>query len=138
MRVAALIITFFSTLNAAEIRWINSYKEALELSKKEKKNILVLITSTTCPWCRKLENTTLEDSAIIDRINTDYIALALTRGKSEYPQNKLSAKMVPMSYFLSPDEKIIYKIPGYWDVQDYQSVLDDVERKSNHYEKGKN
>ncbi|MCL4431490.1 MAG: hypothetical protein M1300_04115 [Epsilonproteobacteria bacterium] len=53
----------------------------------------------------------------------------MTRDKSVYPKN-LSAKMVPMSYFIDPaNGKVIYSIPGYWDSEDYNSVLDDALRK---------
>lgn len=89
---------------------------------------MVLITSEQCRWCRKFEATTLQDSTIAGRINTDFASVHVTRDKSIYPKN-LTAKMVPMSYFLDDEGKVIYSIPGYWGVEDYNSVLDDAIRK---------
>jgi thioredoxin-related protein len=37
--------------------------------------------------------------------------------------------MVPMSYFLDGEGKVIYSIPGYWTSEDYLSILDDALRK---------
>jgi thioredoxin-related protein len=42
--------------------------------------------------------------------------------------------MVPMTYFAAPDGRIIYSVPGYWQEEDYLSMMGDVERK---YEKQK-
>ncbi|MDP1784791.1 MAG: DUF255 domain-containing protein [Sulfuricurvum sp.] len=113
----------------AEITWNSSYDEALLKAKKEAKPLMVLITSEQCRWCRKLENTTLQDEEIISRINAKFQAVNITKDKSIYPKN-LSAKMVPMSYFIDPSNgKVLYSIPGYWGSEDYNSILDDALRK---------
>ncbi len=112
-------------IHATEVQWYHSYNKAVEKATEEDKNILLLITSETCRWCRKLEATTLEEESIAARINRHYIAVALTREKDSYP-DYLDAKMVPMSYFLTPQGRVINSMPGYWDVEDYHSILDDV------------
>jgi thioredoxin-related protein len=115
-------------LNANEITWVKSYKEAEELAQKENKRILVLLTSKSCRWCRKLEHTTLESSSIVERINQKYIAVNLKRCKDDFP-TYLKAPIVPFSYFLSSEGRVIVKTPGYWNEEDYNSFLDDVDRK---------
>ncbi|MCL4431979.1 MAG: DUF255 domain-containing protein [Epsilonproteobacteria bacterium] len=113
----------------AEIAWNSSYDTALAKAKKESKPLMVLITTEQCRWCRKLESTTLKDKEIISRINTKFQAVNVIKDKSIYPKN-LTAKMVPTSYFIDPStEKVIYSIPGYWDSEDYNSVLDEALRK---------
>lgn len=113
----------------AEITWNSSYDEALLKAKKESKPLMVVITSEQCRWCRKLESTTLQDEEIVARINTKFQAVNVTKDKSAYPKN-LTAKMVPMSYFIDPSNgKVLYSIPGYWGSEDYSSILDDALRK---------
>lgn len=34
-----------------------------------------------------------------------------------------------MSYFLTPEGRVIYSVPGYWDEEDYLSMMGDVQRK---------
>lgn len=112
-------------LSAGEIVWSKTFAEAEAKAKQESKPLLVLITSESCQWCRKLESTTLEDEKIVGKIKSGFVAVHVTRDKSIYPKN-LTAKMVPMSYFLDNDGKVIYSMPGFWPTEDYDSILDDA------------
>ncbi len=129
MKKIFLLMVFTVSVFGTEITWNNSYEQALAKAKKESKPLMVLITSEQCRWCRKLENTTLQDEEIVARINAKFQAVNVTKDKSVYPKN-LSAKMVPMSYFIDPSNgKVLYSIPGYWGSEDYHSILDDALRK---------
>jgi thioredoxin-related protein len=113
------------SLSAAEIDWAHSYAEAQERAKKEQKNILLLITTESCRWCRRLESTTLQNDKVVKRINAEYVAVHVTRDKDKYPED-LVARRVPMSYFLKSDGEVIHDMMGFWNVEDYLSVLDDA------------
>ena len=128
MRILLLVALFISTMFAGEIEWNSGYEVAKAKAQKEDKIIYAVITSETCQWCRRLENSTLEDRAVVENMNSKFSAVALTRGKDKYPPC-LKAKMVPMSYFLTPDGRVLYSVPGYWNEEDYLSILGDVERK---------
>ncbi|MCX6073490.1 MAG: DUF255 domain-containing protein [Campylobacterales bacterium] len=126
-----LVVALLLTLSAcgSEVMWNSGYDQALAKAKKENKPLMVLITSEECRWCRKLEATTLQNDEIVSRINTSFEAVNVTKEKSIYPKT-LTAKMVPMSYFIDPrNGKVLYSIPGYWEAEDYSSVLDDALRK---------
>ena len=125
------LITFFLLLlplQADEVNWNSDFAAAKAKAQKEDKIIYAVITSETCRWCRKLEATTLQDPKIIESLNEKYAAVAITRGEGTYPQC-FKAKMVPMTYFAAPDGRIIYSVPGYWQEEDYLSMMGDVERK---------
>jgi len=130
MRSFLLIISLsVFSLYAAELNWADSYKDAVSKAKNDKKNIMVLITTKTCRWCRKLESETLVDKNVIERLNKDYISLHITRGEGEYP-DFLEAPAVPATYFLDVDgNPLIKRVMGYWNVEDYFSFLDDVDYK---------
>lgn len=115
-------------LMGADINWSSNFEEAQAKAKKDHKPLLVLITSEQCRWCRKFEATTLQDNEIVGRLNSSFTMVHVTRDKSIYPKN-LTAKMVPMNYFLDGEGKVIYSIPGYWGTEDYNSVLDDAIRQ---------
>jgi len=123
-----LSLSIFS-LCAMELNWAETYQEALVKAKAENKNIMLLITSHTCRWCRKLESETLTNEEVITRMNKDYISVHVTRGEDDYPQ-ELVAPGVPATYFLDNEgNPIIRKVMGYWNVEDYSSFLDDVDYK---------
>lgn len=122
------ILTFFiliTTLFGADLEWPNDYKDALVQAKKENKNIYMLITSENCRWCRKFEATTLEDESIIERLESKYILLHISRDRDYLPE-KYKTKRVPRHYFITPDEQVIYTFLGYWNTMDFNSFLDDV------------
>jgi len=129
MKILLLFALFTITLFGGEIGWNDTFAEAQAKAKKESKPLMVLITSEQCRWCRKLEATTLSDETVISKINTKFVPVHVTRDKDVYPKT-LTAKMVPMSYFLDGEGKVLYSIPGYWPVEDYQSVLDDALRRA--------
>lgn len=125
MKKWALLALLVANLLASDIGWSDTYDQAQAKAKKESKPLLVLITSEQCRWCRKFEATTLQDEDVITKVNSKFVAVHVTRDKSVYPKN-LTAKMVPMSYFLDENGKVLYSMPGYWPVEDYQSILDDA------------
>ncbi|PHR58106.1 MAG: thioredoxin [Arcobacter sp.] len=126
-----LVLLYLSAFSVfgAELNWADSYKDAITKAKAENKNVMLLITSHTCRWCRKLESETLTDEGIIKRMNKDYISVHVTRGEDNYPA-ALVAPGVPATYFLDSEGKpIIKKVMGYWNIEDYISFLDDVDYK---------
>ena len=125
MKKLALLALLMANLFAGDIAWNDTYEQAQAKAKKESKPLLVLITSEQCRWCRKFEATTLQDEDVISKLNSKFVTVHVTRDKSIYPKN-LTAKMVPMNYFLDANGKVIYSMPGYWPVDDYQSILDDA------------
>lgn len=129
MKKIALLALLMANLFAVEIAWNDTYAQAQAKAKKESKPMLVIITTEECRWCRKLEATTLSDDEVVSKINSHFVPVHITRDKSVYPKN-LTAKMVPMSYFLDGNGKVLYSMPGYWPVEDYQSILDDALRKA--------
>ena len=130
MKNILLLLSLLSfSLYSSELNWADSYKDAISKAKAENKNVMLLITSHTCRWCRKLESETLMDEDIIKRVNKDYISIHVTRGEDEYPE-ELVAPGVPATYFLDNNGKpIIRKVMGYWNAEDYFSFLDDVDYK---------
>jgi len=126
MRMLVMIIAAAWSLFGAEINWAHTYAEAQERAVKEQKNLLVLITTERCRWCRKLEAFTLTDEKVAERINREYVAVHVTRDKDDYPE-QLTAQRVPTSYFLTADGEVIHDMMGYWNVEDYLSILDDVQ-----------
>ncbi len=125
MRLLLLHVSLVLFLNANAIDWQDDYEIAHEKALKEDKIFYVFVVSESCRWCRKMEKTTMLDNEIINRLNKDYIAVELIRGFDNYP-DALQTKMVPKHFFLTPNEKKIYSVPGYWNSEDFASILDDV------------
>lgn len=117
------------SLFAAELEWASSYKDAVKKAKAENKNIMLLITTKTCRWCRKLESVTLTDERVVTRLHKDYVSVHVTRDEDEYPAH-LKASAVPKTYYLDTEGNPLIKgVLGYWSIEDYLSFMDDVDYK---------
>ncbi len=132
-----LFLTYFmmvAWLFSAELEWSESYQSAVQQAKEEGKYIYLLVTTEQCRWCRKLEATTLKDEKVIQRIHQKYVPVHVTRDKDDYPSH-IKPRGVPHTYFLNTEGRVVHSMPGFWDVMDYLSVLDDAERKIKRIEK---
>ena len=128
MKHIILSIIFLSSLMAAELNWLSEYEEAVEIAKKEKKDIYVLITSSSCRWCRKFENTTLQDERVLKLLKEKYVLVHADKDMDTLPEN-FNIKSVPRHYFVTSDEKVIFTFAGYWDELDFRSYLRDVDKE---------
>ena len=128
MKYIVVMLALLSTLWSAELGWSDNYEESLKVAKKENKNLYVLITSSTCRWCRKFENTTLQDKEILDMLYKKYVVVHADRDMDDLPAD-FDIKRVPRHYFVSENGEIIYSFLGYWDSLDFKSFLDDVDKE---------
>lgn len=128
MKYIIMSIIFLSSLFASELNWSSDYKKAVEIAKKEKKDIYVLVTTESCRWCRKLEDTTLKDERVKELLKSKYILVHIDRDRDFLPES-FNARSVPKHYFVTPDEKIIFTFAGYWDELDFRSYLRDVDKE---------
>lgn len=129
MKILITAFLFCITLLAgAELGWSNDYKKAIDDANVQNKDIYVLITASDCRWCRKFENTTLQEKDMIDYLKSKYVLVHLDRDFDDLPEH-LVAKRVPTHYFVTKDGKIIHTFPGYWSSEDFKVFLGDIEEK---------
>jgi thioredoxin-related protein len=123
------ISLFGNSADFEDINWNADYEEAINIAKIDKKPTMVLITSTRCKWCKKMKEKTLSNENIIGRLNSKFSTVEVTRKSDEYPEDVLRARAVPTIYFLDTDGKPMMRpVVGYWNVENFQSYLDDAEK----------
>jgi thioredoxin-related protein len=114
----ALLMTL--SLGAVEIEYKDDYKVALKEANTTKKYLFVMVTKPNCRWCKKLKQTTLQDEAIKENLNKNYVAVELERFVSYYPKS-MKVLGVPSIFIIDPKSgEIITNIVGYReDTHDY-------------------
>ena len=70
------IITTITSQAQEKVNWIG-FEEAIALSKKEPKSILVDLYTDWCGWCKKMDATTYKNKAIIKYINENFYAVKM-------------------------------------------------------------
>ena len=99
---------------ATDMHYENNYKTALAKAKKAGKPLMIFMTTSYCPWCRKLENRILSQTDIDTAIKKKYIPLALNLDKDSYPEKFAKTRFTPIIYIVNPTtEEIEHKFVGY-------------------------
>lgn len=130
--MSKILLTFLmllSSLFAGSLEFANkmsyetSYNNALNKAIKQNKPIMMVISTKTCPWCRKLERQTLKKNMINEVVQKNFIPVTLTRDIDNYPK-QFDAKVVPTIFFIDPNkQKTIHKSLGYKNKQDFKKEL---------------
>ena len=107
----------------AKMGYESNYQDALDKATKLNKPIAVIMVTSYCPWCRKLERQTLSKKDINDKLHESFVPVILNRDESSYPKN-FYAPMVPTVFFVDPKtQKSLFESIGYKNVRDFKASL---------------
>lgn len=140
------IIASFGFCNAQKINWM-TFQEAVELNKTAPKKIFIDTYTDWCGWCKKMDQTTFQDSLVVSYMNENYYAVKLNaemndtvvfggytyvndggmngrRGTHQLAAALLQGKMSYPSYvFMNEKNQLITVAPGYMDASQFLPVL---------------
>jgi len=107
--------------------WVKDLDTALATAQKEHKNIMVLVEGEHCRWCKKMKGRTLSDDTVEKRLKA-YVLVKVFRENYHAMQKLPSVRGVPTIFFMKEDKEVIEDIIGYFNVGDFISYIDDVEK----------
>ncbi|QOP40977.1 thioredoxin family protein [Sulfurimonas marina] len=125
MKKIVLFLAMTFSLFASGIDWPHDYKQALIDAKKSNKLVYVLLTSDNCRWCRKFENTTLQEKAIQERLAKEFVVVHISRDRHFVPKN-FETTPVPRHYFVDSQGEILYETLGHRGVECFDSFMDNA------------
>lgn len=110
-----------------EMGYESSYALAKAKAQEAKKPILLVVSTKTCPWCRKLEKQTLKKEAVNQFIQEHFIPVSLYKDDTALPK-QFEARVVPTVYFIDPlnNEKAYFASFGYKHRKDFIKALEDA------------
>jgi len=94
-------MVLIGSIYANSINHATSFNDAIKIAKKEDKQVMLFVYSTYCPWCKKMENETLNDREVINHINDRFVFIALNKDKEYIPQD-FRPYGVPTTYVIDP------------------------------------
>jgi hypothetical protein len=98
---------------AVAMGYETNYKKAVLRAKKEKKNIMLVLVSNFCPWCRKFEQRVLLKKEVNAMIQANYIPLIINKEKEAFPK-QLDMSFTPIVHFLDyKNEQSYERVVGY-------------------------
>lgn len=63
-------------VNYKEIQWLD-FETAIDKNKENKKFIFIDVYTNWCGWCKKMDYSTFQDSAVVSYINTHFYAVKM-------------------------------------------------------------
>jgi len=94
---------------AKKLNYYTDYDKALKASIQADKPLMLVQVTEYCPWCRKLEESTLCGKDIKRIVSERFIPLLVFRDKSEFPK-KFRTPRVPTIFFIKGKTE-----EGYWE-----------------------
>lgn len=118
-----------------EIKWY-SFGEAVSLSEKSPKMVIVDVYTDWCSWCKKMDKKTFTDSKVIAYINENFYAVKINAEDSkekftfkgqEFSEQTMAQAMRVSSYpnFVIMDAAMenITQLPGYREPVEFLTAL---------------
>lgn len=94
------------------VKWY-SYNEGMTTGKIEKKKIFLNFHADWCGYCKKMENETFRDPAVVVYLNENFISIRVDADKEQKIAFKYSVRGLPVSWFIAEDGGEIGNLPGY-------------------------
>lgn len=108
---------------ATEMHYETNYEEAVKKSKTLHKNIMLVLVSNFCPWCRKFEQRVLLKKEVNDMIQKNYIPLIINREKKEFPE-QFDTGFTPIVHFIDWKTQESYQnVIGYNNKDEFTYIL---------------
>ena len=130
--------------NAQEVKWY-TFTEAIELNKKQPRNIFIDVYTDWCHWCKVMDSKTFTNPTIAKILNEKFYAVKLnaerkdtvvfqgnafvSTGQGKRPPHQLAAALLQgkMSYpsivFLNDKNQLITAMGGYQKPEDLEPLL---------------
>jgi len=122
------LFLIIASISADDLNWEKDLTTAFSKAVTEDKIVMVMVESNSCPWCIKMKERTLNDESISQRLD-QFILVKINRDDEKIAYIPY-AKYVPTIYFMTKNKKILERITGYFGILDFNSWIDDVEKKS--------
>jgi thioredoxin-related protein len=113
---------------------MTNYENAIKKGIDTYKPVMMVIKSTSCPWCKKLENQVLQKKHINELIQTGFVPLVLNKDIDKYPKKRFDAKGVPTTFFINPlTYEAFHLVKGY---KNHKEFLKELNKAKKIYYKG--
>jgi len=124
-----LLLVFMLSGSLLALDWEKDLDSALATAKKEHKNVMVMVESDYCRWCKKMKGRTLTDDTV-EKILKHFVVVKVMREDSSTMAKLPSIEGVPTIFFMKDNKAIIETVVGYFNVKDFISFINKIENKS--------
>ncbi len=111
--------------SAAAVNW-HTYKEGIDLARRQKKNMVIYFHADWCTYCGQMEKETFGDAAVIDFLNKQAIAVKVDVDQEKRIARQFGVRGLPATYLLMINGKQIGPMPGFIPPRAYLAMLSKI------------
>ena len=112
-----------SNVGANEIVWRHDYRAALEEAKEQERPLLVKVSARWCSYCVRMQSETLTNSAVVDEISENFVALELDADRDRELISRFNVSTYPTTIIMAPDRRILSRLVGYKSTSQFSTSL---------------
>lgn len=118
--VAAYVAFSQGSQNTAQtepssLNWHTDLNSALDEAKRTNKPVMVDFTATWCYYCKKLDETTLPNLGVQEKLSKNYVVAKIDVDKYSDAASQFKVYGYPTLVFLNPNGQEIKRQEGYID-----------------------
>lgn len=117
-----LTLALVATCAMAELKWAPSYDAALSQAKKEKKNVLVMLSREGCDACDYMTDVVFEEKAVAMEVDKYFVPVHIDIHNDFIP-NGLGYIGTPTFHFLNSTGKKIGRHDGAANIPTFMGIL---------------
>jgi hypothetical protein len=102
-------------MEVASISWRTDYMAARAEARTKNRLLLLEFCTEECFWCRKLEDTTFREPALVSLIDKDFIPLKIDAARDASLTRTLDIQGLPTLILATPSGEILTVVEGYLD-----------------------
>jgi hypothetical protein len=107
------LLCLLQSASAQEVEWRKDYAGALREAQEKKRPLLLDFGTVDCFYCKKLDDSTFRDPAVIARLNRDFVAVKIDAGRYTSLVQQLNIQLFPTLLVATPGGKILNTQTGY-------------------------
>ena len=112
-----------SAAAAADIRWQSWSPQVLEQARTANKPVFLYLEAVWCHWCHVMQQTTLADAGVRERLAQDFIAVRVDHDANPLLANRYRDYGWPALIFFAPDGTEIVKRAGFIETRAFSRLL---------------
>lgn len=124
--IAAVVLATFlfaPPARAAEIGWRRDLQATYREAAIKNKPILVVVGARWCGYCRQLHEQTLHNTAVMSRINSQFLPVLIDADEQAELTQQLQVEMLPTVLVISPERRVLNRSTGFQTVAQLDSRL---------------
>jgi len=101
------------------------FDAALQEAQKSNKVIVIKVMTEHCHFCKKMDREVMVDQNVVNILQKDFVVVQVDITKNTLPLG-LTAELTPTFFFIDKNKKVLHKIVGSWNVEDFLEILKEV------------